>query len=100
MSDERQNVFVNVTEVVHLFFFNVLWHDGGDNCVSPMENDGFLEVVFIPGHLVLVGDLLVLGYGCQRSDVRVREGPFLHLVAVESGVVGDVAHIGFLEDEG
>ena len=40
--DERKYGFVTVPEVVHLFFFCVLWHDGGDNCGSPVENDGFL----------------------------------------------------------
>ena len=65
VSDERQNGFHTVPELVHLFFFDVLWHDGGENSGSPVENDGFLEMVFIPCHLVIVGELLVLGGGCQ-----------------------------------
>ena len=44
--------------------------------------------------------MFVLGDGCQGSDVGVRERRFLHPVAVERGVVGDVAHLGFLEDKG
>ena len=100
VSDERQNGFYTVPEVVHLFFFDVSWHDGGDNCGSPVENDGFLETVFILGHLVLVGEPLLLGDGCQGSDIWVCERRFLHPVAVDRGVVGDVVHLGFLEDEG
>ena len=65
-----------------------------------MEDDGFLEMIFILGHLVIVGELLVLGDGCQGSDVRVRKGRSLHPVAVEREVVGNVAHLGFLEEEG
>ena len=65
-----------------------------------MEKEGLLDMVFIPGHLVLVDELHVLGEGCQGSDVWVRERRFLHPVAVESGVIGDVAHLGFFEDEG
>ena len=65
-----------------------------------MEDDGFLEMVLVPCYLVLVGELLVIGDGCQRSDVGVRERRFIHPVAVERGVVGDMAHLGFLEDEG
>ena len=65
-----------------------------------MENDDFLEMVFITGHLVLVGELFVLGDGCQGSDFWVCERRFLHPVAVELGVIGGVAHLGFLEDEG
>ena len=65
-----------------------------------MEDDGFLEIIFIPGRLVLVGETLILGDGCQRSDVWVREGRFLHPVAVEHGVIGHVAHLGFLKDKG
>ena len=57
-------------------------------------------MLLVPCHLVLIGELLVLGDGCQGSDVRVRERRFFHPVAVEHGVVGDVAHLGFLEDEG
>ena len=100
MGDERQDGFVAVPEVFHLFFFDVLGHDGGNNCGSPVEDDGFLEMIFIPYHLLLVGELLILGEGCQGSDARVCEGRFLHLVAVERGFVGDVAHLGFLEDKG
>ena len=51
-------------------------------------------------YLVLVGELFVLGDGCHSSDIQVRERRFFHPVAVERGVIGDVAHIGFLEDEG
>ena len=65
-----------------------------------MEDYGFLEVVLVPRYLVLFGDMFVLGDGCQRGDVRVRKRRLLHPVAVELGVVGDVAHLGFLEDEG
>ena len=65
-----------------------------------MENNGFLEMVLFLCYLVLVGELFVLGDSCQRSDVGVRERRFFHPVAVERGVIGDVAHIGFLEDEG
>ena len=93
-------VFVAVPEVVHLFLFDVLGHYGGKNCGSPMEDDGFLEITFIPGHLVLVGELLILGDGGQGSDVWVRGGRLLHPVAVERGVVGDVTHLGLLKDEG
>ena len=87
-------------EVIYLFFFDVLWHGGGNDCGSPMENDGFLEMVFIPGHLLLIGELLVLGDGCQGSDVWVRERRFLHPVSVERGVVGDVANLGLIKDKG
>ena len=100
MGDERQDGFVSVPEVVHLFLFDVLGHYGGENCGSPVEDDGFLEMIFIPGHLVLVGELLVLGNRCLGSDSWVREGRLLHPVAVERGVVGDVAHLGLLKDEG
>ena len=58
-----------------------------------MEYDGFLDMVFIPGHLVLVGELLMISDGCQGSDVRVHEGRLLHPVAVERGVVGDLVHL-------
>ena len=64
-----------------------------------MENDGFLEMVLIPCHLILVGELLVLGYGCQGSDVGVRERRFIHTAAVDRGVIGNVAHLGLLKDE-
>ena len=100
MSDEQQDGFVTIPEVVHLFFFDVLGHDGGNNCGSPVEDDGFLEMILIPGHLVLVGEMLIFNGGFQGSDVRVRAGRFLHTVTVERGVFGDVAHLGFLEDEG
>ena len=30
-----------------------------------MEDDGFLEMVLVPCYLVLVGELLVIGDGCQ-----------------------------------
>ena len=33
VSDKQQDGFVFKLEVVHLFFFDVLGHDGGDNCV-------------------------------------------------------------------
>ena len=98
--NEKQDGFVAVPKVVHLLFFGVLGNDGGDNCRSPVEDDGFLEVIFIPGHLMLVGELLILGNGGQGSDVRVREVRLLHLVSVERRVVGDVAHLGLLKDEG
>ena len=88
MRDEQQNGFHTVPEVVYLFLFDVLWHDGGNDCESPVENDGFLEMVFIPGHLMIVGELLVLGDGCQGSDVWVLERHFLHPVAVERRVIG------------
>ena len=65
-----------------------------------MEDDSFLEMIFIPGHLVLVGELLILGDGGQGSDVWVCEGRLLHTVSVERGVVGDVAHLGLIGDEG
>ena len=65
-----------------------------------MENDGFLEMVLVPSYLVLVGELFVLGDGCQRSDVGVCERLFFHPVAVESGVLGDVSHLGFFKEEG
>ena len=65
-----------------------------------MENNGFLEIVLVPSYLVLVGELFVLGDGFQESDVRVRERRFPHPDAVERGVVGDVAHLGFLENKG
>ena len=65
-----------------------------------MENDGFLEVVLVPSYLVLLGELFILGDGCQRGDVGVRERRIFHPVTVESGTVGDVAHLGFLEYEG
>ena len=61
--DKRQDGFVAVPGVVHLFLFDVLGHYGGDNCGSPVEDDGFLEMIFVPGHLVLVGELLILGEG-------------------------------------
>ena len=57
-------------------------------------------MVLVPCHLVLVGELIFLGDRCQGSDVGVCEQRFLHTVSVERGVVGDVVHIGFLEDEG
>ena len=65
-----------------------------------MENYGFLEVVLVPRYLVLIGALFVLGDGCQRGDVGVRKRRIFHHIAVERGVVGDVVHLGFLEDEG
>ena len=100
MSDEQKNDFHTVPKVFHLFLFDVLRHGGGEDCGSPVENDDFLEMIFIPGHLVLVDELLVLGDSCQGSDLWVGERRFLHPVAVERGVVGDVVHLGFLEDEG
>ena len=100
MSDKRQDGFVTVPEVVHLFLFDVLGHDGGKNCGSPVEYDRFLEMMFIPGHLVFISELLILGDGCQGSDVWVCEGRFLRPVAVERTVVSDMAHLGFLEDKG
>ena len=75
-------------------------HKGRDNSGSPMENDGFLEVVLVPSYLVLVGELFFLGEGFQRGDVGVREQRLLHPVAFERGVIGDVAHLGFLGDKG
>ena len=57
-------------------------------------------MVLVPCHLVLVGELLVLGDVCQGSDISVRERWFIHPVAVECGVVGEAAHLGLLEDEG
>ena len=65
-----------------------------------MEDYNFLEVVLIPRYLVLIGEIFVLGDGCQRGDVRVRKFRLLHPVAVERGVVGSEAHIGFFEEEG
>ena len=65
-----------------------------------MEYEGFLEMIFILGHLVLVAELLILGDGGQGSDVRVCEGRLLHTAEVERGVIGDVAHLGLLVDEG
>ena len=65
-----------------------------------MEDGGFLEMIFIPGHLVLVGEMLILGDNGQGIGVRIREGRLLHPVAVGRGVVGDVAHLGLLKDEG
>ena len=59
-----------------------------------------MEIVLVPCRLVLVGDLLFIGDGCQRIDVRVHGRWFIHPVTVEHRVVGDVAHLGFLEDEG
>ena len=64
-----------------------------------MESEGFLDMVFIPGHLILVGGMLVLSEGCQGSDVWVRERRLLHPVTVERGVVGNMAHLGFLKDD-
>ena len=64
-----------------------------------MENYGVLEMVLVPSYLVLVGELFVLSDSCQRSDVGVPERRFFHPVAVEWGVVGDVAHLGFLKEE-
>ena len=49
---------------------------------------------------MLVGELFVLGDGCQRGDVGVHERRLFHPVAVERGVVGNVTHLGFLKDEG
>ena len=57
-------------------------------------------MVLVPSYLVIVGEPFVLGGGCQRSDVGVRKRRFLHPVAVECGVVGDMAHLGFLKNEG
>ena len=65
-----------------------------------MEDYGFLEVLLVPRYLVLIGDLFVLGDGCQRGDVGVRKRRLLHAVAVERGVIGDKANLGFLKDEG
>ena len=65
-----------------------------------MENYGLLEVVLVPSYLVLVGFLFFLGDGCQQVDVGVRERRIFRSVAVKRVVVGDVAHLGFLEDEG
>ena len=64
-----------------------------------MENDGFLEMVLVPSYLVLVGELFVFGDSLQQGDVRVRERRLLHPVEVERRVVGDMAHLGFLEDK-
>ena len=100
VSDEQQNGFHTVPKVVHLFFFDVLWHDGDENSGSPVKNDGFLEMVLVPCHLMLVGELLVFGDGCQGSDVGVHERRFFHPGAVERGVVGNAAHLGFLKDKG
>ena len=61
-----------------------------------MENNGFLEMLLFPFYLVIVGEMSVPGDGCKRSDLRVHEQRFFHPVAVECGVVGDVAHLGFL----
>ena len=85
VSDERQNGFHTVPEVVHLFFFNVLWHDGGKNSGFSVENDGFLDMVLVPCHLMLVVELLVLGDGCQGSDVGVRERRFSILLQLSMG---------------
>ena len=57
-------------------------------------------MVLVPCNLVLVGELLVLGEGCQGSDVGVREQWFILPVAVERGVVGDMAHLSLLKYEG
>ena len=100
MCDERQDGFVSIPAVVHLFLFYVLEHYGGYNCGSPMEDDGFLEMIFIPGYLVIVGELHLLCGGGQGSDVRVRDGRLFYPFAVERGLVGDVAHLGLLEDKG
>ena len=64
-----------------------------------MEDYGFLQVVFVPRYLVLIGELFVLGDGCQRGDVGVHKWWLLHPAVFERGVVGDKAHLGFLEDE-
>ena len=77
-----------------------LWKTVANTRVSRVLDDGFLEMIFIPGRLVLVGELLILGDGGQGNNVQVREGQLLHTVAVERGIVGDVAHLGLLEDEG
>ena len=45
--DERQDGFIAVPEVVHLFLFGVLGHYGGKKCGSPVEDDGFLEIAVI-----------------------------------------------------
>ena len=71
---ERQDGFVDVPKVVHLFLLDVLGHCRGDNSGSPVEDDGFLYMIFIPGHLAFVGELLILGDGGIGSYVRVREG--------------------------
>ena len=69
--------------ILLLVAFDVLRHDGRNDSISPMENDVFLEMVLVPCYLVLVGEMFVLGDGCQGSDVEVCERRFFHPVAVE-----------------